>query len=183
MIMIYLILMKPPILKTKNFTLRPIRKGDGKSLQKNINNKKIYKYTATIPYPYSIKDAHNFVKDALEKYKNPESKSLVWVIDIDGEVVGGIGFHRIVAKHKAEIGYWLAEQYWGKGIMTRALKETTKYGFRKLQLKRIGAYVFRSNKGSYRVLEKSGYKLEGLLRKYQKKDGKLLDVYLFSKVK
>jgi len=105
-----------------------------------------------------------------------------FVIDIDGRVVGSIGFSNIEG-HKAEIGAWLAEKYWNRGIMTEAARLATKFGFEKLKLKRIYAYTFSFNKASMKVLKKNGYKFEGILRKNIKKDNKFFDDYLFAKVK
>ena len=170
------------IIKSKKFILRPYKKGDEKSLTLNINNKKIYRNTLHIPYPYTVKDAKKWVSDNLKEAKNKKFKSINFVIDINGEVAGGIGFDSI-QEHKAEIGYWLGEKYHGQGIMTQAAKLVTKFGFEKLKLKRIYAFVFLWNKPSARVLEKNGFKLEGILIKNVKKDGKLLDNYLFAKIK
>ena len=164
------------------FILRPYKKGDEKSLALNINNKKIYRNTLHIPYPYTLKDAKKWIDDNLKEAKNKEPKSINFAIDIKGEVAGGIGFDNI-QEHKAEIGYWLGEKYWSQGIMTQAVKLITKFGFEKLKLKRTYGFVFLWNKPSARVLEKNGFKLEGILRKNVKKDNKLLDSYIFAKIK
>ena len=170
------------VIKSKEFILRPFRRGDEKSLAGNINNKKIYRNTAVIPYPYNLKDAKNWILKNLKESKKKNPKMINFVIDINGEVVGSVGLSDI-KEFKAEIGYWLAEKYWGRGIMTKAVKLVTKFGFDKLKLKRIYAFVFPFNKASMKVLKKAGYKFEGILRKNSKKDGKFLDDYLFSKIK
>src|SRR3989338_4215183 len=95
------------IIRTKRFILRPYRKGDEESLQKNINDKEVYKYTLRIPYPYKLKDAkwwinYNF---RLEKKKNPNE--INFAVVINGKVVGGIGLMNKESNHKAEIGYWI----------------------------------------------------------------------------
>ena len=170
------------IIKSKHFILRPFRKGDEKSLIEGINNKKIFRNTLGIPYPYTLKDAKKWIRKNLKEHKKEKPTEMHFVIDINGDVIGGIGFSEIES-HQAEIGYWLAQKYWGKGIMTLAIKKVTNFGFEKLKLKRIYACVFPFNKASMRVLEKNGYKLEGILRKEIKKGKKLLDDYLFAKVK
>lgn len=170
------------IIKTKKFVLRPFRKGDEMSLAKNINNKKIYRGTLRIPYPYTLKDAKEWVRKNLKENKKKKPKEINFAIDINGEVVGGIGFEKIET-HQAEIGYWLTPKCHNKGIMTLVLKKMTKYGFDKLKLKRIYACVFIFNKASMKVLKKNGYKLEGILRKEIEKDKKLLDDHLFAKIK
>ncbi len=105
-----------------------------------------------------------------------------FVIDINGEVVGSVSFSKI-KEYKAELGYWLAEKYWNKGIITEAVKLATKFGFKKLKLKRIYIPTFSFNKASMRVTEKNDYKLEGVLRKNVKKDNKFIDEYIFAKIK
>ncbi len=175
--------MKIPIIKSQNFLLRPFRKGDEESLQRNINNKNIYKNTATVPYPYTTKGAKFWVKKNLDLMKVKSPETINFVIEKDGEVAGSIGLMNIERGHKAEIGYWLGEKYWGGGIMTRAVKLVTDYGFKNLRLKRIYGYVFSFNLGSQKVLGKSGFKLEGIMRKESKKDGKFIDTYVFGKIK
>lgn len=170
------------IIKSKHFILRPFRRGDEKSLVENINNKEISRNTLTIPYPYTLKDAKEWVARNLKEAKKKNPTEVNFAVEINKEVAGGIGFSKIEG-HKAEIGYWLAEEYWGKGIMTEAANLATRFGFEKLKLRRIYAYVFPFNKPSMRVLEKAGYKFEGILRKNTKKDSKFLDDYLFAKVK
>ena len=170
------------IIKSKKFILRPFKRGDESSLKENINSKKIYQNTLNIPYPYTLKDAKDWIAKNLKEMKKRKPNMINFAIDINGEVVGGIGLNKIEG-HKAEIGYWLAEKYWGQGIMTQAVKLVTEFGFKKLKLKRIYAYVFSWNKASMKVLEKAGYKLEGILRKDVKKNNKFIDTYLFAKVK
>ena len=145
---------------TKKFTLRPFRKGDEISLRKNINDRKIARYTLTIPYPYTMKDARFWVS---QHTKGKRKDKMTFVIDIGGEVAGSIGLSR--DGHKAEMGYWLGINYWGQGIMTQAVKRVMHYGFSELGLRRIYAGVFPANKASAKVLEKAGLKLEGLVRK------------------
>jgi len=171
-----------PIIKSEEFILRPFRRGDEKLLAGNINNKKINRNTSNIPYPYTLKDAKDWINKNLKEAKKKTPAMINFVIDIDGDVAGSVGFSNIT-EFKAEIGYWLAQKYWGRGIMTKAVKLVTKFGFDELKLKRIYAFVFSFNKASMRVLEKAGYKFEGILRKHVKKDGKFLDYYLFAKVK
>jgi len=169
-------------IKSKRFILRPYRKSDEKSLQKNINDKDVYKYTDRIPYPYRLVDAKNWIRKCINSSRKKKRTEFNFAIDINGQVVGGIGFDSIKG-HKAEIGYWLGKKYWNQGIMREAIKLVTNFGFRKLKLKRITAHVFQKNKVSAHILEKNNYKLEGILRKNHLKDGKLYDELLYAKVK
>src|SRR3989338_11447733 len=98
------------IIKTKKFTLRPYRKGDEKSLQNNINDKNIYKFTIRIPHPYKIKDARDFINSCLKSQRNKDKSKIMLAIDIDGSVIGAVALENI-KKHKAEIGYWLSKKY------------------------------------------------------------------------
>ena len=170
------------VIYSKRFILRPFMKEDEDSLRKNINNERIYRNLASVPYPYTLKHAKEWIGKNLRESRKKKPLMVNFVIDIDGEVAGSVGFSDIEG-HKADIGYWLAEKYWGKGIMTEAIKLTTKFGFEKLKLKRISAPVFSFNKASRRVLQKNNYNFEGVLRKYYNKGRKFLDVYLYAKIK
>ena len=170
------------IIRSKKFILRPFKKGDEQSSIRNINNKKIARNTLSIPYPYKLKDAHFWINHNLKLNKKKKKSEINFAIDIDNEVIGGIGLNKI-EPHMAEIGYWIGENYWRQGIMTLAVKLVTRYAFTKLGLKRVYAYVFLFNKASVRVLEKAGYKYEGRLRKNVLKNNKLIDVLVFAKIK
>jgi len=170
------------IIKTKHFTLRPYRKSDLESIARHINDRAISRNTLSIPYPYSLKDAKEWYRKMRNAARRKKRDRFDFGIDIGGEIVGGIGIFEI-SGHKAEIGYWLSRKHWGKGIMTNVVRELTKYGFDQLGLRRIYACVFPHNKASMRVLEKAGYKFEGILRKNVKLRGKLIDEYLFAKVR
>lgn len=168
-----------PIIKTKRFILRPYKMSDAVALAKNINSKKVCRYTSSIPYPYTLPDARKWLK----KCQAGNDKSLNFAIEINGEVAGAVGIHEIVNNHKAEIGYWLAEKYWGKGIVSEAVKLLTGYIFNRFSLKKVYAYVMPPNKASARVLIKNGFKQEGLLRKHIKKAGKFYDAIIFGRIK
>ena len=170
-----------PTIKSRSFILRPFRKGDEISLQRNINDKAVYRYTLRIPYPYTIRNANEWVKSSIVKYKKKHSE-VQFAIVIKSEVVGGIGF-RDIKNQRAEIGYWLAKKNWGRGIMTQAVKLVCKFGFLQLGLRRVYAAVFANNKASARVLEKSGFKYDGRIKRHYKKDGRLIDALMYAKVK
>ena len=165
-------------MSTPKFTLRAFRKSDVDAIVKHANDKTIADNTIPIPYPYTRKDAMYWVNKGSKKTKT----SLNLAIDIDGEAVGCIGLHGITA-HKAEIGYWLGRNHWGKGIMTAAVKRMTVLAFSTFKLRRIYAPVFSFNAASARVLEKAGYQYEGTLRKAVIKNGKPIDERLYAKVR
>lgn len=171
-----------PTIRSERFTLRPFRKGDEDSLVQNINNVKIARATGPIPYPYRIWDALSWI-DHTRKVRRKRKKTEVnFAIDKDGEVIGGIGLGKIDG-HEAEIGFWLGERYWGRGIMTSAVGSVTGYAFTDLRLERVYAYVFPSNKPSARVLEKAGYRYESRSRRHVLKDGRWRDCLLFTRVR
>jgi RimJ/RimL family protein N-acetyltransferase len=128
-----------------------------------------------------MKDAEDWYRRFRNIMRRKNPGRMAFAIEIDREVVGTIGIS--IHDHKAEIGYWLGRKYWGKGIMTDVVKETTKYGFNELGLRRMYALVFPHNKASMRVLEKAGYKFEGILLKNVQKGNKLIDEYLFARIR
>lgn len=175
--------MKTQTIRGSRFTLRPFRKGDERSLAENLNNKKIIKSLLLVPSPYTLKDAKEWVDKNLKECRKEKPAMFNFVIDIDGEVVGSIGVRNITEHHMAEIGYWLAEPYWGKGIMTEVVKLITVFGFKKLRLKRMYAFTYPANTASQKTLLKNGYVFEGILKKHACKNGKFLDDYLYARVK
>ena len=171
------------VLNSKKFILRPYRKSDLISLVKNLDNKKVSRYMSKVPFPYKIKDGKKWIERCLQKNKKGKKKKVIFAIEINGEVAGSIGLDPIKIKHKAEIGYWLAEKYWGNGIMSEALRIMTNLGFEKLKLKRMQAHVFSENESSKKVLKKNGFQLEGRLKKYFFKNNKYSDCFLYAKTK
>jgi RimJ/RimL family protein N-acetyltransferase len=110
---------------------------------------------------------------------------IVYAIEVEGEACGGIGLHRMrdVYRFNAEIGYWLSEQHWGKGIVTEAVKLMVDYGFSNQSFTRIYAGIFSNNKASMRVLEKCEFRQEAVFTKSVKKDEKFLNEHIFSVLK
>lgn len=171
------------IANAKRFTIRTYRKSDAPSLAKNINNKTINMELGNkVPYPYSLDDARSFIEKTMKEVRRKKPSNLSFVIDIDGEVAGAVGFSSIEG-HKAELGYWIAEKHRGRGITSEAVKLITKFGFNELGFHRVYARLSPFNKPSMRVLEKAGYVKEGYLRKEYMKNGKLMDSYIYAKVR
>ncbi len=173
-------------LKLQNgFSISDITPSDKGAYLEHLSEKQIHDQTLNIPYPYTEADADWWVKQVEAETKS-QGRSVNWAIRReDGYLVGGVGFHgfEIGKSHKTEIGYWLAKPYWGRGIMTDAVMKATEYAFKEFGLERVTANVFDFNLGSARVLRKSGYQLEGRLRQHYKKNGKVFDGFLFSKLK
>ena len=107
------------IIKGKGFILRPYRKGDEKSLQENINHRNIYRYTCRISYPYKIEYARQWINYCTNELKKKMPKEFVLAIDVDGKVVGNVGFQKI-ENHKAEIGYCIGKKILEQGNYDRS---------------------------------------------------------------
>ena len=153
--------------------VRSWRAADAEPLARHANNRNIWmNLRDAFPYPYSARDAREFIKST--RARTPET---LFAIAVDGEAVGGVGFvlHHDVERVSAEIGYWLAEPFWGRGIATDALCGVTDYAITTHALTRIYAVPFAWNAGSCRVLEKAGYVLEATLRRSAIKDGVITD--------
>jgi [ribosomal protein S5]-alanine N-acetyltransferase len=158
--------------------LRPWRRGDEPALVKHADNRKIWRNLRDrFPHPYRWSDAEEWIR-TIEDQGEP---TLSFAIVLGGEPVGGIGFERFtdVEQRVAEIGYWLSEEHWGKGVATEAVAAATTYAFETFEIDRLYAGVFEWNPASCRVLEKAGYLLEARLRRSVFKDGQTIDRLLY----
>jgi [ribosomal protein S5]-alanine N-acetyltransferase len=162
-------------------TLRPWRAGDEASLVRYADNRNVSRNLKDrFPYPYTAADAREWIAHA-----STRASSTSFAIVVDGAAVGGIGIEpgTDVHRHSAEIGYWLGEPFWGRGIATEALRAMTEYAFAHFDICRLEAGVFDWNPASARVLEKAGYNLEGRARCAVVKDGRLGDRLLYALVR
>jgi ribosomal-protein-alanine N-acetyltransferase len=163
----------PVSLSLAHCEIRSWRAGDADSIARHANNRKIWmNLRDAFPHPYAVQDARDFIKAM--RHRTPET---TFAIAVDGEAVGSVGFvlRCDVERVSAEIGYWLAEPLWGRGIATEALGAMTGYAIATHHLTRIYALPFAWNAPSCRVLEKNGYVLEGRLRRSAIKDGVITD--------
>lgn len=161
-------------LKGKDFILRKPKLDDAKNIFKYQQDKETKKNFMSVP-----KSIVEVKKSIAKKKKN----NFELVIEVNGEVVGEIGIHDIIQNHKATMSYWIAQKMRGKGIVTKATKIFTNYVFKKYQLKRISGNARTFNKASARVLEKAGFRMEGILKKNKFGGGKYLDDMVWAKVK
>jgi RimJ/RimL family protein N-acetyltransferase len=146
---------------------------DVDSIAAHANNREIWlNLRDRFPHPYTRSDAQAFIRAS--RRTTPECN---FAIAVDGKAVGGIGFHLQgdVERVSAEIGYWLGQPFWGRGIATEALVALTKYVIATHGLTRVFALPFAFNSASCRVLEKAGYVLEARLRRSAIKDGRIVD--------
>lgn len=155
---------------------------DAKDLAAALSNKKIQDNLRDgLPYPYTEKDGEYYINSMLSA---DEKDTFAFAITVDGKVIGSIGAFRQGNIHSrtAELGYYIAEEYWGKGIMTEAVKQLCDYVFENTDIIRIFAEPFAYNIGSCRVLEKSGFHYEGTLWSNAVKNGNVIDMKMYAKV-
>ena len=160
-------------LRLRRSVVRSWTHEDLASLVKYADNRKIWlNLRDRFPHPYTRRDGRDFIH--LARSQRPET---MFAIEVDGEAAGGIGFvpHTDVERVNAEIGYWLGEPFWGRGVVTEALAAVTTYAIETHHLTRLFALPYARNAASCRVLEKAGYVLEARLRRSAIKDGEIID--------
>ena len=163
-----------------DFILREWRQEDADDVAKYADNEKIARNLRDVfPHPYTLADARGFVDSCVE---GDEDRQLCRAIVVDGHTVGSIALFRgsDVYQKTAELGYWLAEDYWGKGVMTRAVKQICEEGFSRCDIVRVYAEPFAHNVPSRRVLEKAGFSLEGVMRRGVYKRGQVCDFCMYA---
>lgn len=161
--------------------LRPWRAGDEAPLVRHANNRNVSRNMRDLfPFPYTTADAREW----LERTAG-ESPTQNFAIVVDGAAGGGIGLRlgTDVFRRSVELGYWLGEPFWGRGIATEAARAVTDYAFVTFDVCRVEAWVFGWNPASMRVLEKAGFTLEGRARNAVTKDGRSGDRVLYASVR
>ncbi len=159
--------------------LRPWRQGDLRSLTRHADDRRVWLgLRDRFPHPYTEADGRDWLVRAAADPFN-------FAIDVGGQAVGSVGFipgedvHRV----SAEIGYWLGAAFWGRGIATAAVRAATDWAFATHDWERLFAGVFASNPASMRVLEKAGYRREGVQRRSVVKDGTVLDQVVYARLR
>jgi RimJ/RimL family protein N-acetyltransferase len=168
-------------LELERCILRSWRLDDAPPLAAAANNRNVWlKLRDRMPHPYTLADAETYVRPRVDAASQP-----IFCIDVEGRFAGAIGLHpgEDVARLSAELGYWVAEPFWGRGVATDAVRGMVRHGFATLPLERIEAYVYANNPASVRVLEKCGFEFEGRLRRSVIKDGQILDSFLYAKLR
>jgi RimJ/RimL family protein N-acetyltransferase len=161
-------------------TVRDWREGDRDALARFANNRKVWRNLKDrFPHPYTERDAEAWLALA-----RTDPGRTGWAIEIDGQSAGGIGLVPLcdVYARTAHIGYWLGEPYWGRGIMTDAVRAVSAYALEERGFLRLEAPVFAWNPASMRVLEKCGYQREGVMRRSVFKDGEITDCVLYARL-
>ncbi len=166
-----------PRIEGDGFVLRPWRAEDLASLVLHANDEPVSRSVSDrFPFPYTMADAEAFLA---EPARPP---MIVLAIEVDGVAVGGIDVRPGAAELRigGEIGYWLGRRYWGCGIMSRVVTCWCAYLFSHYGYERLQATVFSNNPASARVLGKSGFQREGILRRAVIKGGRVLDLWMYA---
>jgi RimJ/RimL family protein N-acetyltransferase len=165
-------------LKLERCTLRAWRSEDAASLVRSANNTAVWRNLRDrFPHPYTARHAATWIRTS--------RRATQFAIDVGGEAVGGVGYlvGEDVYRRSAEVGFWLAEPFWGRGIMTEAVLAITRLAFERHDICRVYAEVFEWNVASMRVLEKAGYAREARLRRAVTKDGQTIDEMVYAILK
>lgn len=174
-------------LETKRLILRDWNRKDIDDLVEGLSNYKVSKWLALVPYPYTKKDAHEWINYCKQNSKS-KNRNYYFAIELKSErkVIGGIGIDKINKFHGiGGGGFWINAKYHGQGYGTEALAAKLDFAFNKLGLRRLESGFFKGNKPSLNLQKKFGYKVEGLRRKgfKCKADGKLKDEYITALLK
>jgi RimJ/RimL family protein N-acetyltransferase len=173
------------IVVNEQIHLSPFVESDKPRVVEHLNDRDMYERTSRIPFPYTAADADRWFALAAKLTEEQGQPVQLAIRTATGEPIGALGFNdfQLGKSHKADIGYWLAKPYWGRGITTAVVQRMCQHGFDQFGLVKITAHVFTFNPASARVLEKSGFVQEGLLRKHFLKDDKFVDAWLFALLK
>jgi ribosomal-protein-alanine N-acetyltransferase len=170
------------VVRTERLVLRPWSRADVDSLAKHADNRAIWlNLRDRFPHPYTRADAESWVDLCSAQTGEPTNLAIAF----EGEAVGAIGLEPQADVHRltAEIGYWLGEPFWGRGLATEALFAMTAHAFARFPFERLHAAVFDWNCASARVLEKAGYAFEGRLKRSIFKDGRMCDALLYARLR
>ena len=163
--------------------LRPWRAEDAEDLALTLNNRKILDNLRDgIPFPYTKEDAADFLS---AMYSAEPDKTWAFAITVDGRAVGSITATRRenIYVRTAEVGYYVAQPFWGRGLATSAVRQLCSYIFQNTDILRISAEVFAENLTSCQVLERAGFQLEGILQSYAVKNGVVRDMKIYAKLR
>ena len=156
-------------IKTKRLIIRDLKIKDAKDVSKEANNLKVSRYLLLVPHPYNLKSAKEFINYCLKKSKEKDRVSYELGIEFEGNVIGIIGLTKIDRfQGTANIGYWLGEGYWRRGIMSEAVVAMINFAFKKLKLRRIDIAAFNENEASNELIKKIGFVYEGTRKKRAK---------------
>ena len=169
-----------PILATQHLYLRPLRLDDASSLQNLAGAKEIADTTISIPHPYKLEDAEQYIAQYQEDFKQ-EAVRFGIETQARRQLIGAIELRDIDREHlQAELSFWIGVPWWGRGFASEAAQGILSYGFEQIHLNRIYAHHMVRNPSSGRVMEKIGMQKEGLMRQRVRKWEKFEDVVLWA---
>jgi RimJ/RimL family protein N-acetyltransferase len=174
-------MIEQPTLDTPRLQLRPLERSDTLAIQRSAGNREIADSMISLPHPYPADEAECYF--ARHQAERKAGRAVAFIIEhkAEGWFCGLVEVRAIDRQHSlGELSFWLAVEAWGQGYMTEAVREVVRYGFEDLGLNRLYAYHMVRNPASGRVLEKNGFKQEGLLRQRVRKWGKFEDVALWA---
>ncbi|WP_342434043.1 GNAT family protein [Neobacillus sp. FSL H8-0543] len=171
------------MIETERLILREVTTADAADMLSYLSDKNVVKHMGLVPFQ-TVED----VLDEISWYQSiyNEGTGIRWGITLkdSGKVIGSCGFLNMLSKHnRAEVGYELSKDHWGKGIASEALEAVVNYGFHHFQLERIQALIEPANVSSQKLVERQGFVREGLLRHYEYTNGKFDDLYMYSILK
>jgi RimJ/RimL family protein N-acetyltransferase len=167
------------VLETPRLILRPYTHADAERITELLQDPEIHRWTSSIPYPYTIEHAHDFLAKRAEA--DTTGESFTWGITRreDGTLFGAMGLHEVRPDlERAELGYWIGEDFRGAGYATEAARRVVSWCFEVGEFHRIQAQYLPGNEASAGVMRNIGMREEGLLRGYGAKNGEYMDVYL-----
>ena len=173
-------LARPPLLATPHLLLRELRADDARAVALRAGDRKVARYLIAVPAPYPVALAARWIAGRIAWW--PQGRGLTLAVtrrDEPDELLGSVSLRRFSRDRRAELGYWLGADAWGKGYATEAAGALVDFGFREMGLSRIYAQVLAGNVASCRVLEKLGMLHEGLRRRHIRKGKTLHDVVLY----
>lgn len=168
-------------IRRKGYLIRSWQPDDEASLAAELNNIAIWNNIRdAVPYPYTLDDAREYIASTRQK-PYPQD----FAIEIDGKAVGGIGFvpQTDVERFNAEIGYWIGETYWNRGILSDAVGVLADYIFRHTALVRLYAHIYEHNRASMRVLGKAGFRKVGVMQQAAFKNDRFIDIHVYELLK
>jgi RimJ/RimL family protein N-acetyltransferase len=168
-------------IRTARLVLRPFRPGDEKDLVAAADDRGVWlSLRDRFPHPYTREDAERWIAHA-----RATAPATDLAVTLEGRVIGGVGLERgsDVGRLCAEVGYWLGRMHWGHGYASEAVAAFAGYAFATFPLERLQAWVFAPNQASRRVLEKCGFRLEGVARRSVLKDHRFLDACLYARLR
>jgi RimJ/RimL family protein N-acetyltransferase len=159
-------------------SLRPLKRSDQVAIQKYANDWHVARYLPLMPFPYTLDHARQWINTTHRAARNKTEYDLGIHLTGKDEIIGMVSLMNLNWKSRnAELGYWMARKYWGKGYMREAISLILRYAFKELRLVRVYAVVLDTNIPSVKVLERVGFTREGTWRKADKFAGRWHDVF------